>query len=306
MGMGSTIMLAERYTNMTKIVFHGFYYCTLFPAAFFMSSAALFVNYYVDKFSVMRTWAKTPKAGVAIGKINVLFILPLSVLAMALLSSYWWSGFPYDNLCENEVIENKYVGVHFIDTVDGGKSESYVVASNTTSYQYCNQNLLTPDGKQVRFPAIPYWQNTTKWMTKDQELVTEIFGWASVCVLGILLLRFAWFAKKSILSLFQVTYEPQGEDKKINFSSVQGISCYIPQVLSTEFSYPLVASCVDGVDTELFEWKDPDKHHEFYNIMQDAKEILFGTERDKELPVNVFSRVYHYPPNIESSTVFSA
>ena len=49
----SPLQIAERYTNMTKIVFHGFYYSTIFPAAFFMSSAALFINYYVDKFSVM-------------------------------------------------------------------------------------------------------------------------------------------------------------------------------------------------------------------------------------------------------------
>jgi len=152
----------------------------------------------------------------------------------------------------------------------------------------------------LRFQPYHIGKKTNKWMTKDQESITEIFGWASVCVLGIIFLRFAWFARKYFLSLFQATYEPQGKDNLINFSSVQDISCYIPQVVSKEFSYPLIASCVDGVDTGLFEWKDADKPHEFYNIMQDAKEILFGTDDDKELPTNVFSRVYHYPPNVES------
>ena len=108
---------------------------------------------------------------------------------------------------------------------------------------------------------------------------------------------------KSLSQSKSLWFQPQGKDKNINFSSVQGISCYIPQVISNEFSYPLIASCVDGVDTGLFEWKDPDKLHEFYNIMQDAKDIVFGTDNDKELPTNVFSRVYHYPPNPESSTV---
>ena len=106
--------------------------------------------------------------------------------------------------------------------------------------------------------------------------------------------------KKSLSHSKSLWFQPRGEDQNINFSSNQDISCYIPQFVSKEFSYPLIASCVDGVDTGLFEWKDPDKPHEFYNIIQDAKEIAFGADDNKELPTNAFSRVYHYPPNIES------
>ena len=206
-------------------------------------------------------------------------------------------------LLEDGVINSTYVGDHYVDTTNQNNPELYVIAGNTTSYQYCNQNLLRPVDHQVRYPALPYWQYKSDgtWMTKDQEAVTQILGWASVGVLIILLIRFAWFAKKYFLGLFKPTYKPCGNDKKIDFSKVDGISCYIPQVVSSEFSYPLVASCVDEMDTDLFEWKDPDKPHHFYNIMQDAKEILFGKDSDKDLPPNVFSKVYHYPPKIESS-----
>jgi len=82
----------------------------------------------------------------------------------------------------------------------------------------------------------------------------------------------------------------------VNYSDVREISCYIPQVLSKEFSYPLVVSCVDDVSTSLFEWKDPDKSHDYYNVMQDASVILYGNGSKEVLPPNVFSKVYHYPP----------
>lgn len=252
----------------------------------------------------MRTWARAPKVGVAIGQINMSFILPLSVLAMAMLSSYWWAGFPFDNLCENDIIDDKYVGLHFVETPNQNSSEPHVVEDNTIAYQYCNQNLIYPEGGQIRFPALPFWQYTTAtgpWMTRDQELVTQVFGWTSVGVLVLLFLRYAWNTMKYLVRFVKATYEPRGEDKGINFSSVQGISCYIPQVVSGEFSYPLIASCIDDVETELIEWKDPDKSHVLYNVMEDAKKIMFGEDSNKELPINAFSRVYHYPPNREPS-----
>ena len=79
------------------------------------------------------------------------------------------------------------------------------------------------------------------------------------------------------------------------------ISCYIPQVSSSEFSYPLIVSCVDDVATELYEWKDPDKTHDYYNVMSDASAILFGQNPDDKLPDNIFSKVYHYPPASKSN-----
>jgi len=304
---------------MTKIIFHGFYYCTLIPGAFFMSTAALFVSYHVDKFCILRTWEKAPMIGFTIGKINMIFILPCSVLVMTVMSSYWWSGFPFDNLCENGVIDYKYVGEHFVNhsreqdlgvinlvlkkkSIDSFSPELFVVNSNATSYEYCNQNLFEPEVGQFRFPALSSWQYNSgsglTWMTSDQELVTQILGWTSVGVLVLISLRFAWFAKKYFVSFFRSSYKPRGEDRGINFSSVKDISCYIPQASCDEFSFPLIAARVDDVDTGLFEWKDPDRSYEYYNITLDARKIMFGEDKNKELPLNVFSKVYHYPPTI--------
>ena len=55
---GSETLLAERYTNMTKLVFMAVFYCPLYPGVLFLCAVALLVNFYVDKFSLMRTWSR--------------------------------------------------------------------------------------------------------------------------------------------------------------------------------------------------------------------------------------------------------
>ena len=49
---GLEVELAERYTNMTKIMFLAFWYCSIFPQALFLAAVALLVNYYTDRFSL--------------------------------------------------------------------------------------------------------------------------------------------------------------------------------------------------------------------------------------------------------------
>ncbi|KAI2497599.1 Calcium-activated chloride channel [Fragilaria crotonensis] len=60
---GAEIELAERYTNMTKILFLTLWYCSIFPGALFFCSFALGVNYFVDGFCLMRTWKRLPHLG---------------------------------------------------------------------------------------------------------------------------------------------------------------------------------------------------------------------------------------------------
>jgi len=110
---GTVWHLAERYTNMTKVIFHSFYYCTLYPAGLFMCACALFLNYYADKFCVMRVWARAPRIGTSIGRINQTYIMPLTLLAMVVMSSYWWASFPFDNLCGKFISQITFILILF-------------------------------------------------------------------------------------------------------------------------------------------------------------------------------------------------
>ena len=49
---GSTYELAERYSDMTMILFMALFYCSIFPAAFFLCAINLTLKYVVDKFNL--------------------------------------------------------------------------------------------------------------------------------------------------------------------------------------------------------------------------------------------------------------
>mmetsp|Transcript_61923 Transcript_61923/g.182928 ORF Transcript_61923/g.182928 Transcript_61923/m.182928 type:complete len:299 (+) Transcript_61923:2317-3213(+) len=285
---GQIYELAERYTNMTKILFLALYYCAIYPCALFLCSFALFINFFTDRFSLMRTWKPAPKLGTRIATLSRKYFLSVAIVAMAVLGSYHWSGFPYDNLCDGEETD-QYQGVWMVD----GKEE--LVVSNYT-VRYCKQDLLDLDDI-IAFPALPKWQpEGDEWMTADQERITRIYGWTSVAVLAGVCLIFIKGIITSMKDMFRGTYKPCGDDQGINFSDVKSIAAYIPEVSIAFVPFPLIASDIDGLDEELFEWENPDKPYSCYDLTRDAELLLKGTDCTKDPSKRVFTKVRHWPP----------
>jgi hypothetical protein len=148
---------------------------------------------------------------------------------MAIFSSYYWSGFPFDNLCENEEeVPEEYLGYHMIrkfkNTISlsalalGGsltnattlELEGWVnttVSPGDRSYRYCVQDFLRVRGRQT-FPFVPKFQEEgDEWMTDDQETVTTIYGWSALVffLLFILMVGFIWV--ESIYGYFKGSYK---------------------------------------------------------------------------------------------------
>lgn len=87
-------------------------------------------------------------------------------------------------------------------------------------------------------------------------------------------------------------------DMQMNFSNVDVISAYIPQVRSDMFLYPLIACDVEHIDEDLFDWKDPDRDYIYYSVLTEAKQLLKdqpGASIDR-----VFSQVMHWPPGVSN------
>ena len=98
---GTEWSVAERYTDITKTMFLAFFYAPVYPASYIFCSMSLLLNFCVDRYCLFRLWKQHPKTGTQVSKKAFLFII-VSILAHAILSAYWWSGFPYDNLCIND------------------------------------------------------------------------------------------------------------------------------------------------------------------------------------------------------------
>jgi hypothetical protein len=56
---GTPVQLAARYANLIKFLFMTLWYCSIYPAAFFLGSFALIITYFVDRFSLLRSWARS-------------------------------------------------------------------------------------------------------------------------------------------------------------------------------------------------------------------------------------------------------
>jgi len=104
--LGNSWRLTERYTNISKNVFLCFYYATIFPSGYFLCSLSIVIYYIVDKFAIMRIWKRAPALGPSIAQFNDKFVVPTAFLVLSVLSSYWWSAFPMDNLCVDDAIYN--------------------------------------------------------------------------------------------------------------------------------------------------------------------------------------------------------
>jgi len=293
---GQSFELAERYTNMTKILFLTLWYCSIYPGALFMCSFTLGVNYFTDRFSLMRTWKRIPQLGTRISKFSRRYFFSTAIVAMAVVSSYYWSGFPYDNLCENkDPVGNGYAGTWNVTTGDNKTNTNVTVSADDASFRFCLQDLLRTNGKN--FPALAKFQPLNEeWMTVDQETVVTIYGWTSVGVMGIVCMSFLWAILLSVRSIFKGTYTPNGEDQAIGFSDVRSMSAFVPQVASDVFSYPLLACNSEAIDSSLYDWTDPDRPFSYYDLTIDAKELLEGLEGFDFASKHVFSIVSHRPP----------
>ena len=51
---------AERYTDMSKTIFVVLFYGPIFPLGYWILTIALLVNFFVDKYCLMRVWKRVP------------------------------------------------------------------------------------------------------------------------------------------------------------------------------------------------------------------------------------------------------
>ena len=178
---GLEVELAERYTNLTKIFFLALWYSTIYPAGFFMGAFALFVNYFTDRHSLMRTWKRSPALGSGISEFSRRYFVSTSFLAMVLISSSFFAGFPFDNLCQNEELvpvpfdSKDYTLQRYFSNV----TAEIVVGSTNFTYRFCSQDMFRNEGRP--FPFIADNQpDGDEWMTEEQEQVANLYGWATV------------------------------------------------------------------------------------------------------------------------------
>lgn len=249
--------------------------------------------------------------GPKISQFSRKYFFTVAVLAMAVMSSYYWAGFPFDNLCPtNSTVPPEWVGIWVHEkeientTSLFGTTPAVVevedpiilnVGDNDILYKYCLQDFFRYRRNETSFPFISAQQREgSEWMTEDQEILTDVYGWTVVGIMVLIILSFISGWWEAFMSLFKGSYVARGDDQGINFSDVPSISTFVPQVESPVYAYPLLACSVDDIDDELLDWTDPDRPYSFYDLTKDAAVLLKGIDVSNKV---VFSRIVHYPPD---------
>lgn len=240
----------------------------------------------------MRSWKPAPSVGTKISQFSRKYFFTLALLAMAVMSSYYWTGFPYDNLCENEFSSEDHIGTWELRVP--GKPINLTVGVDSPSFRYCNQNIFT-----YGFPYTSRLQpEEGEWMSADQERMTDLFGWSTMSIIVAILAYFLWWAYVDWRDQRYGNYECRGDDQNIPYSKVESIAAYIPQVRSDAFPCPLLACRLGESSSGLLDWRDPDKPHTYYDMTFDAEILL------QELDVSakhVFARLQYYPPETKKA-----
>lgn len=294
---GTEYELAERYTDMTKILFLAVWYCSIFPGAFFLCSLSLLIKYLVDRFCLMRSWKRAPQLGTTISKFSRQYFFSFTIGVMAVISSFYWSGFPFDSICPGDSIDPAYLGDKTVEPMSGGSPTKVSYTSEDVNYQFCSQNFMAP-GSGFTFPFVPTVTSETtdpnEWMTEDQKISTTYFGWSALGIIAVIVLRFCLGWWSSFRTMYHASFKAVGDDQNIPYSEVKSRSAYIPQVVSPLFAYPLLACNTADVDEELYEWTDPDRTYSFYDLSKDARKLLVGIKVEENIG---FTVVKHWPPN---------
>lgn len=204
---GTSFSLGERYTDFTKIMFVCFFYSSIIPSAPYVSLSALLLKYWVDKYMLLRAYARQPPLGESVGNFSFGFLI-LSFVFYTLGASFLYTGFPFDNLCQIDdeddpyhdnvfnMLVNQTVGI----TTKSGIDLNQTITDNSV-YKYCDQNLWFKTFK-------PEPTENTVWMTDAQRVVCETFaGLFSAQCIGEASRAFWMFFSKDIISLFASTYE---------------------------------------------------------------------------------------------------
>jgi len=286
---GNNWRLAERYTNMSKVLFLSFYYNTIFPSALFLCAGTMLIIYYIDTYSIMRIWKRNPQIGPQIAHFNDKYIVPFYILVLSILSSYWWSAFPYDNLCSADLLSKIPTQAPTDDNLFPPADYDHGAVSNSdyingTIYEYCNQNEIF-----LEFPAEDH-----SWMTDDQKLMTKLFGWSSIGVLLLIIIFFMFMGFKLFLRFFVSDYSPDGRDMDMPFSTLEDNCTYVPQVETKQTPYPFIVGNVKDMDPELYDWVSAERDYDYYNLTLDLKDILSPEELEEACAKSLFSRVKDY------------
>jgi len=255
---GTEWSLAERFTDMTKTIFVSFFNMTVFPAGVFITAFAMIVNFWVDKYCLLRIWRPEPAVGAEMVTTNRSYMaMVLLFHFMAALHTY--AAWPFDDYYDT--------GVPVSTTVNGTLPLN-VTRENV--YAYVN-DTMTPDGIFI--------VEKHDWMTGAQKKVVTLFSSLSIVVfVTFMVLYFGGGIYDFYRTLTTGIYSEPGQDQGTPHSALKGedaVDAYVPMIRCAGQKYPLLAAKIDfNLDHLPFQISKKELPH--FNLYDEMCEPRYG------------------------------
>ncbi|KAG5187159.1 hypothetical protein JKP88DRAFT_288252 [Tribonema minus] len=219
--LGSGWFLAERYSNMLKTVFVALYFSAIFPAGYFIAALAMFINYWVNKYCLLRIWRTPPPMSDFITK-----------------ASWPHNGLQLGTGSVTSVTPD--VASLGISAGSPLYTDFYVMESHHDPWKVRTGWWMTDDQK---------------------ILVTLYSITAIVMTVIIAAAYFGKEAAFSIYHLFHGAYKPVGDTQGISYSDVAQIQAYVPQVSIPTIPHPLLATDLSKLNRDHISWSGDFDHY---------------------------------------------
>ena len=176
---------------------------------------------------------------------------------MVVLSCCISAGFPFDNLCQSadsSDLSSVFDGATYSW---GDKSiDTYTFTSNSTLYSYCDQDVMRRifDRDAVSFiKPVESTSSYTSRATDSQREIAEIFLYVALVVFalyGILVFGRSLVNAFIRLACDESSYKSSadGQIQNIDFSNVEEICGYIPQISVDGIMQPLLLCDLDQME----------------------------------------------------------
>lgn len=86
------------------MLFVALFYSALMPQSLFLGALALFIHFLFGKFCLLRMWRQSPDIGPVLARLSRNVFFSTSLAVHVVMSAYWWSGYPYDNVCAGKFV----------------------------------------------------------------------------------------------------------------------------------------------------------------------------------------------------------
>ncbi|TYZ69323.1 hypothetical protein PybrP1_004060 [[Pythium] brassicae (nom. inval.)] len=99
---GANWALAERYTQISKTVGTVLFFKSLIPTGLVITSLSLFLNYWVDKYCLLRKWKVPPKFDGMLARSSRYHLLFMALTSLVMMG-HWYDGWPFDVTTKKQI-----------------------------------------------------------------------------------------------------------------------------------------------------------------------------------------------------------